>query len=182
MTPLAESRRPRASSRGAGRGAAGGAMEGKIEIEMASCLDLPELVDIWESAVRATHHFLPEEEIRFFRRLVRDEFLPEMDLKIVRCEVGLIAGFVGVLDGKVEMLFVRPAFRGRGIGKALLEYALTRLHARTLDVNEQNDQAIGFYRRMGFLVEGRSALDGAGKPFPILHMRHAPQDERARAS
>jgi putative acetyltransferase len=40
-----------------------------------------------------------------------------------------------------------------------------------VDVNEQNDQAVGFYRRMGFEVAGRSAVDGLGQPFPLLHMR-----------
>jgi putative acetyltransferase len=37
-------------------------------------------------------------------------------------------------------------------------------------VNEQNDQAVGFYRRMGFEVASRSAEDGLGQPFPLLHM------------
>jgi hypothetical protein len=40
-----------------------------------------------------------------------------------------------------------------------------------VDVNEQNEQALGFYLRMGFEVEGRSELDSTGKPFPLLHMR-----------
>ena len=43
----------------------------------------------------------------------------------------------------------------------------------TLDVNEQNPQARGFYERMGFRVEGRSPVDDAGRPFPQLHMRLA---------
>jgi hypothetical protein len=40
-----------------------------------------------------------------------------------------------------------------------------------VDVNEQNGQAVGFYLRMGFATEGRSELDGMGKPYPLLHMR-----------
>ncbi|TMD66902.1 MAG: GNAT family N-acetyltransferase [Chloroflexi bacterium] len=45
--------------------------------------------------------------------------------------------------------------------------------ATTVDVNEQNDQALGFYLRMGFVVVGRSELDSNGKPYPLLHMRLA---------
>jgi putative acetyltransferase len=38
-------------------------------------------------------------------------------------------------------------------------------------VNEQNDQALVYYLRMGFEVVGRSELDGTDKPYPLLHMR-----------
>ena len=69
------------------------------------------------------------------------------------------------------MLFVHPAWRGQGIGRRLLTHAVTALGATMLDVNEQNPQAVGFYRRMGFEVVGRSALDDFGKPFPLLHMQ-----------
>ena len=39
-----------------------------------------------------------------------------------------------------------------------------------VDVNEQNEQAIGFYQHYGFKTISRSELDGTGKPYPILHM------------
>lgn len=69
------------------------------------------------------------------------------------------------------MLFIHPDARGQGAGKRLLSYAVRTLGATTLDVNEQNEQAVGFYLHLGFEVIGHSALDGAGKPYPLLHMR-----------
>jgi len=39
-----------------------------------------------------------------------------------------------------------------------------------VDVNEQNDQAVGFYRKMGFTETGRSPTDDDGRPYPLLHM------------
>jgi putative acetyltransferase len=53
------------------------------------------------------------------------------------------------------------------------------LGATKVDVNEQNDQAVGFYRHMGFEVTGRSAVDDLGQPFPVLHMKRR---ETARAA
>jgi putative acetyltransferase len=49
------------------------------------------------------------------------------------------------------------------------------LKATRVDCNEQNEQALGFYLKMGFEVIGRSELDGTNKPYPILHMRLAPR-------
>jgi len=64
----------------------------------------------------------------------------------------------------------------------LLNHAMTVFCATELDVNEQNEQAVGFYLKMGFEVVGRSDLDGTGKPYPPLHMRlSAPiKDQLAR--
>ncbi|WP_155550015.1 GNAT family N-acetyltransferase, partial [Cronobacter sakazakii] len=86
-------------------------------------------------------------------------------------ENGKCAGFVGVLDEKIEMLFVEPQVFGRGIGKALLTFACEQQGARFVDVNEQNPSAIAFYEHMGFVHTGRSPLDGEGQPYPLLHMQ-----------
>ena len=52
-----------------------------------------------------------------------------------------------------------------------MEWAVARQGADSVDVNEQNPQAVGFYLRMGFAVVGRSETDDADRPFPILHLR-----------
>lgn len=135
-----------------------------------SPVDRQRLVDVWEGAVRATHHFLSEDDIQFFSPLVRDAYLDSVRLACLRGADGQIAGFIGTVEDKVEMLFVDPAQHGRGIGRALMDHALA-LGAQSVDVNEQNPQAVGFYLRLGFVQQGRSEVDGAGKPFPILHLR-----------
>lgn len=133
--------------------------------------DFPRLVDVWEASVRATHHFVREADIVFFRPIVRD-VLPQIPhLASVRDTRGQVAGFIAVAHGKVEMLFLHPLVRGQGAGRRLLTYAVTMFGASELDVNEQNEQAVGFYLRMGFEVVGRSERDGMGKPYPLLHLR-----------
>ncbi|WP_431482782.1 acetyltransferase [Pseudomonas solani] len=141
------------------------------QIEQIDDSDRQRLVEVWEAAVRATHHFLVEDDIQFFKPLVRDAYLDSVKLACSRDADGRIQGFIGTAGGTVEMLFVDPAQHGKGIGRALLLHAIDHKGATTVDVNEQNPQAVGFYLRMGFEVASRSELDGSGKPFPILHLR-----------
>lgn len=132
--------------------------------------DFPDTVAVWEAAVRATHDFLTEEDIQFFKPLILNQYLRAVDLRCVKDKNGNILGFIGVAENKIEMLFVHPDAHGKGIGKALLNYAIAQQGATAVDVNEQNPQAVAFYLHMGFRVIGRSATDGMGKPFPLLHM------------
>jgi putative acetyltransferase len=135
--------------------------------------DFPRVVEVWEASVRATHHFVSEADIQFFRPLVRDVLSQIPLLACVRDAHNQVAGFTGVVNGKIDMLFIDPSARGQGAGRRLLHYAVTAFGATTLDVNEQNEQAIGFYLHMGFEITGRSELDGTGKPYPLLHLQLA---------
>jgi len=133
--------------------------------------DFPRVVEVWEGSVRATHHFLTEADIQFFKPLVQEELPHVAELACMRDGEGQVVGFIGVEHDKIEMLFVHPSWRGQGIGRRLMTYAVMTLETTMVDVNEQNTQALGFYMRMGFEVIGRSALDSTGKPFPLLHLR-----------
>ncbi len=142
-----------------------------LRIDAVTGADFPRLAEVWEASVRATHHFLEEAYLDWIRERLVPEFLPTVSLHAARDAEGRIVGFLGVAGDRIEMLFVDPEWRGQGVGRLLATHAVDALGARALDVNEQNDQAVGFYRRLGFEVEGRSALDGMGKPYPLLHMR-----------
>ena len=140
------------------------------QIARAGRVDFAELTEVWEASVRATHHFLTEDYIQIIRPLLLHDYLGAVQLFCLRDTNEAIAGFMGVLDGKVEMLFVHPSARGQGIGTLLMRFAIERLGVTLVDVNEQNESALGFYRYLGFRVKSRSPLDGMGKPYPILHL------------
>jgi putative acetyltransferase len=89
-------------------------------------------------------------------------------------DAGVPVGFLGLAGASVEALFLAPEFRRRGGGRMLLDHA-RRLKGRlTVDVNEQNPEALRFYEACGFEVVGRSEVDGEGRPFPLLHLREVP--------
>jgi putative acetyltransferase len=133
--------------------------------------DLPRIVDVWEASVRAEREPASEAYLQFFKPLVRDELLRLVDLASVRDRDGRIVGFIGVAEGKIEALFVHPAWRRRGIGRRLVTYAVGARGASTVDLDERNEAAVSFFRRLGFEIVARSDVDGVGKAFPRVHMR-----------
>lgn len=137
--------------------------------------DYEELITVWEGSVRATHHFVSEEDIQFYKPLILNEYFPSVKLFCEKDVRQTIAGFMGIVDDKLEMLFVDPARRGQGIGKRLLLFAISVQGVRKVDVNEQNEQAVAFYQHMGFQIKSRSETDASGKNYPILSMEiHSP--------
>lgn len=78
---------------------------------------------------------------------------------------------MGIDGKKLEMLFVKSNRRRQGIGKALLNFAITNYGVNELCVNEQNPNAIKFYEGMGFETYKRTELDEQGNPYPILYMK-----------
>ena len=143
--------------------------------------DYARLVQIWEDSVRATHHFLPDSYIDLLKNLVLTRYLDAVMLICTKDARQRINGFAGVSAGKVEMLFIDPRYRGQGLGRQLLGYAIEHMNADELDVNEQNPQALGFYLKQGFEVIGRTEHDGLGQPYPLLHLRLRQQQQARNA-
>lgn len=142
-----------------------------IECEKREGALLAALVDVWERSVRATHAFLSEEEILAIREFV-PQALSGVERLVVALEGGVPLGFMGAQAGRLEMLFLAPEARGRGLGGGqLLEEAIARYGVEELTVNEQNPDAVGFYEHLGFRTYKRTELDEEGRPYPLLYMK-----------
>ena len=143
-----------------------------MRIREARPADSDTLLDLWLRAVRATHAFLSESEIQNLLPHVRDYLraLPP-EFVVLASGAGQVLGFMGMTGSKIDSLFLAPEFHGQGGGRRLIEHALQRHPELTVDVNEQNPGACRFYEACGFVVDGRSETDEAGRPYPILHLR-----------
>ena len=130
------------------------------------------VIDIWRRAVDATHHFLAVADRQAIEAEVR-AFLPRAPLLLAVDADDVPQAFMLVVEGHMEALFVDPAHHGRGLGRRLVEQALRENPRLGTDVNAQNPQAMAFYTRMGFVETGRSPLDGQGRAYPLVHLRHA---------
>jgi putative acetyltransferase len=130
-----------------------------------------EMIEVWESSVRATHLFLSEADIEFYKSLVKDINFNELEVYCAFSDENQLIGFMGIAEQKLEMLFLKPDYIGKGLGKSMTKYAIEQLKVNEVDVNEDNTGAVGFYQNLGFVQYDRTPLDGCNKPYPILKMR-----------
>ena len=129
------------------------------------------LLDIWENSVRATHNFLTDAEIKHIREYVPQAICGVEHLTVAGYGCGRLAGFMGTDKERLEMLFLSPAERKKGLGRRLVQYGIKNYGIREVTVNEQNPQAVAFYEHLGFEVYKRTDCDEEGNPYPLLYMR-----------
>ena len=125
------------------------------------------LLDIWARSVRATHLFLSNGEIESIKEYVLRALTGVETLTVAENESSRPVAFMGTENGTLEMLFIAPEERGKGLGKRLLRY----FGAKELAVNQQDPQGKGFYEYMGFRAYKRTERDEQGGPYPLLYMR-----------
>lgn len=126
-------------------------------------------VEIWARSVQATHHFLSEEDFNAIKQAIPTYF-DQVDAKMWYSDNEPI-GFSGIYEQSLEMLFVDSLHFRKGFGSQIIERLFTEDNITTVDVNEDNPNAVKFYLKQGFEQFDRSEIDGEGRPYPILHLR-----------
>ena len=145
----------------------------EVKIEKRDEMLIDQLLIVWKNSVKETHLFLSKDEIENIEPYVFQALNNIKHLNIETDDNGDPIAFMGIEDNKLEMLFITPDFREKGLGKKLLLYGIENYQVNELDVNEQNPQAKGFYEYMGFEVYKRTALDEQGNPYPLLYMKRS---------
>ncbi len=130
-----------------------------------------QLIAVWEKSVKATHLFLSENEVEEIKEYIPQALNGVVHLIIAENESGSPAAFMGIEEQKLEMLFIAPEERGKGLGRKLLQYGMENYSVSELAVNERKPLAKGFYEHMGFHVYRRTDHDEQGNPYPLLYMK-----------
>ncbi len=141
-----------------------------VEVKERNLSLVEQLLTVWENSVKATHLFLSDNEIETIKNYVPEALRNISHLLIAQNENKFPVAFMGIENQKLEMLFISPEERGKGLGKKLLQYGIKNYSINELAVNEQNPQAKGFYEHMGFQVYQRTNTDEQGNPYPLLYM------------
>ncbi len=141
------------------------------EVQVRTPQLLENLLNIWESSVRATHLFLSDTEVKQIKKYVPQALNGVEHLIIAENNFDKIIAFMGTENSRLEMLFLSPTERGKGIGRQLIQYGILNYGIKEVTVNEQNPQAVGFYRHLGFQTYKRTDWDEEGNPYPLLYMK-----------
>jgi putative acetyltransferase len=132
-----------------------------VNIRPAASSDFPVLADLWfdswTSIGISNETDWPRETVR--ERLVHDA--AERWVLFAAEENGEVVGMLALVmaERRIDQLFVKPAFKGRGVGLTLLNFAKRELpDGIVLVTQEANARARAFYERAGFRLE-RSEYD-----------------------
>lgn len=139
-----------------------------VEVRPATAGDAEAIGAVFDAAARTGWRYLGElvETPMFapqdWHRLVADHAPPNV-LLVATNDAGEVLGYTAVHpeDGEMFLLFVDPAYAGRGVGRTLLNAAHEALRAAgcaeaCLYTHEQNERALAVYTAAGYRPDGSS--------------------------
>ena len=122
--------------------------------------------------------------VAWWRKRWRDELVPTATITVAEAG-GRLVGFVTVdpVSFDLDQLVVAPETWGIGVAAALLAEA-RRISPQGLDlhVNQDNERAIRFYRKHGFVISGEALNWRSGAPVHKMSWRPAMAEDTERTS
>jgi GNAT superfamily N-acetyltransferase len=144
-------------------------MDQTITVREASKADLPDILRLYAQPTLDDGKVLSMDEAeRIYERMGR---YPDYKVYVAICDQRLVGtfallvmdnlGHLGAPSAVIEDVAVDPPWQGRGVGKAMMRYALRLAHEKgcykaTLSSNLKRTQAHAFYDALGFERHGYS--------------------------
>lgn len=114
--------------------------------------EINKVMTIWKDATIKAHGFIPEEYWLDNYDIVKEKYIPMGEI-YVYLEENEIKGFISIIEEYIGALFVDINCQGKGIGTELVKHTKAIYEHLTLSVYKKNDQAVRFYKKVGFVVK-----------------------------
>jgi ribosomal protein S18 acetylase RimI-like enzyme len=116
--------------------------------------DKQDLLEVYVSASRVGHPFIPEAKLVSLAQVVADKYVPIADTYVYADAEDKLIGFVSLIEGTfIGGFFVSPKAARQGIGHKLLAHVREVFQAKPLQVEVLVDNKVGraFYAKQGFV-------------------------------
>jgi len=123
--------------------------------------DLEEMVGLWYDASVLAHSFIPSSFWALNKIAMKEKYLPFGE-NLVFEEEGKVVGFISLVGERICALFVAPEMQGKGIGRDLIEHAMILKGNLALRVYRENENALRFYEKRGFVAVGEEIDEFTG--------------------
>ncbi|WP_235941708.1 N-acetyltransferase [Paenibacillus puerhi] len=127
----------------------------KMNIRLYTENDLDRMIEIWFDGSKLAHNFIQEDYWKSNQTAMKETYLPMSRSHVLEVD-GIMVGFISLIDDYLAALFVSPHEQGKGYGKILLDYVKDQKESMSLQVYQENERAIRFYEKNGFIVSDES--------------------------
>ncbi len=111
------------------------------------------VMDLWLKSTIEAHKFIEKEFFKSHYNTVKDVYLPNSDTYVYK-EKNEVVAFISIIESNfIGALFVSVDKQGQGIGSELLNYIIKKYKSLTLAVYIENEQAVKFYKKLGFKIK-----------------------------
>lgn len=115
--------------------------------------EINKVMEIWKESTIKAHSFISKEYWLKSYAVVKEKYLP-LAVTYVYLEGNEVKGFISIVDGEfIGALFVDVNCQGKGIGRKLIEHVKQISDRLTLAVYQENEQAVSFYKKVGFQLK-----------------------------
>lgn len=120
------------------------------------------MVDVWYAASLLATPFLDDDFLAAEKDAIRNVYLPNADTWVYE-RTGTVIGFLSMLGDEVGAIFVAPESQGEGVGRALMDHAVSLAGEVFLDVFRDNVIGRRFYDAYGFKFEHEYLHEPTGR-------------------
>ncbi|KDA02684.1 GNAT family N-acetyltransferase [Hyphomonas oceanitis] len=124
--------------------------------------DADAVVSIWRAASERAHPFLSTPFLDAEAENVRNVYPQFADIWVLE-GAGIPIGFIALVDAEVGAIFLQPEHHGQGYGRAMMDFAVSKKGAVTLEVFKANAIGRAFYDRYGFRQVGEYVHEASGQ-------------------
>lgn len=122
-----------------------------IKIRQAEPNDFEKLANIWLETSIEAHDFIPKSYWVNNKSAMQNHYLPMSEVYLIE-EAGQVCAFIALVENKVAAIFVSPGKQGKGLGKLLISHAKKLRKELELNVYQENENSVAFYKANGFRI------------------------------